>query len=606
MDRLAEDAPTAAGRCASLPLRLVPAILTAAAVAIFSVGAFRGFELTDESFYLLHYLHSRDFTSGLTFFGLYLELPFQLLGGSIGGIRIFGLLALGGASYFFMKRLYEGHALQVDCRRADRVAFLAAGLAVTFLFYSYFGTLRAPSYNTLALAAMLVATGALLAILASPGPQWDPYVAALLYGLACSVCLVVKPPAAVLATLAHALFFAAYRQRSGALRLSGLLAFAAVGFAANIALVQFAMPNWLELVRRGLEGASVTDHGDLLVTLRVFGWDIQRDLAARWPTYAATAVFYGGALAIFQHLRPASIGSLVAALTALLACWIVGSANGSSLYPSVGLIVALLLATGSVGAGTNKAPAFDLAFVGLLALLFFLPIAFSLGTNNPIAGHSRMAFVFPLAGCLLALQRLHARGVVARRPYLISLGAICLPALWLQTTPWLDGTATYRLRAPLSEQRYPVAVGPQRASLMVDAVTRDDLSALQALMASAGFRPGMPLIDLSGDGVGYVYAAGGVPVGVAWHLGGFSGSAKLLSDILGTCDPQILSQAWIFSSADNPRRIDGWEDAWQQRVGALDLRPIGSVCLGKPYRFDASPTKGCYDLTIWKPSPKGN
>ena len=40
----------------------------------------RGFDFTDESYYLLNYLYWRDLTATVSFFGAYFELPFRMLG----------------------------------------------------------------------------------------------------------------------------------------------------------------------------------------------------------------------------------------------------------------------------------------------------------------------------------------------------------------------------------------------------------------------------------------------------------------------------------------------------------------------------------------------
>src|SRR5438552_2023624 len=85
--------------------RWLPLVLMASAVLIFILSAARGIDLTDESFCFLNYLYWKDFVAGLSFFGMYLGVPFQLVGETIIGARIFGLALLIAAGAFFFYRL---------------------------------------------------------------------------------------------------------------------------------------------------------------------------------------------------------------------------------------------------------------------------------------------------------------------------------------------------------------------------------------------------------------------------------------------------------------------------------------------------------------------
>ena len=92
-------------------LSIAPAVLLLGQAGLFIWMSPRGFELTDESFYLLNDLYWRDLTATVSFFGAYFELPFRLLGQSI-SIRIVALLGLAVASAFF-----AGQALRFSRRR---------------------------------------------------------------------------------------------------------------------------------------------------------------------------------------------------------------------------------------------------------------------------------------------------------------------------------------------------------------------------------------------------------------------------------------------------------------------------------------------------------
>jgi len=102
--------------------------------------------------------------------------------------------------------------------------------------------------------------------------------------------------------------------------------------------------------------------------------------------------------------------------------------------------------------------------------------------------------------------------------------------------------------------------------------------------------------------VGFVYAAGGKPVGMGWLLGGYPGSEKTFEYLIDSIDKTQLQNAWLMTSEDNPRHIKEWQTIWQRKFKKFEHTRAGSVCLHWPYQWMTSSTKECYEITIWKPS----
>ncbi len=148
----------------------VPAALLIAAAALYIWMAPRGFEFTDESYYFLNYLYWRDVTATVTFFGAYFELPFRLLGQSIFGIRVFTLVALVIASGFFTRESLRFSRQSDAAEAGPLLPFVLVGIAASFFYFGYFVSVRAPSYNLLALCTMLIGTALLLRLTMGGGP----------------------------------------------------------------------------------------------------------------------------------------------------------------------------------------------------------------------------------------------------------------------------------------------------------------------------------------------------------------------------------------------------------------------------------------------------
>src|SRR6266568_3589136 len=135
-----------------------PAVLLLVQTALYIWMAPRGFEFTDESYYLLNYLYWRDVTATVSFFGAYFELPFRLLGQSVSAIRIFSLVGLVVASGFFTRESLRFSRESEGTDTSPLMPFVLVGIAASLFYFGYFSSVRAPSYNLLALCAMLIAT----------------------------------------------------------------------------------------------------------------------------------------------------------------------------------------------------------------------------------------------------------------------------------------------------------------------------------------------------------------------------------------------------------------------------------------------------------------
>jgi len=381
-------------------LRFTPLAILLTTTIIFCLGTFRGFEITDESFYFLHYLYSREFFAGVSFFGLYFELPFYLLNGSIPAIRIFGICILMGAALYFSLRLYS-YCFSDRLLNIDKLAFVSTGTTGGFLYYGYFSTLNAPSYNLLVLVSMLLSTGVLLAILENDRNNKRDYLLPIFYGFLISVCVFTKIPSSLYLVLSHVLFYFIVTNWN-VRRFSYIFMFSLVGFVVNLAVVQLFFPNWFTVMMQGIKAVTLTDGRDVLLSFRAFSWDIQRSIFSHWMTYSIILGCYVFSLLMAARYKQNFIGLIVLSLFISLTSWISVLDNHSTLYPIFFIVLTMLFLT--IWVTQKEQP--ETSLVALITLLFLLPIGYSWGTNMSIADHSRMALIFPIAACLILLKKL--------------------------------------------------------------------------------------------------------------------------------------------------------------------------------------------------------
>ncbi len=209
----------------------------------------------------------------------------------------------------------------------------------------------------------------------------------------------------------------------------------------------------------------------------------------------------------------------------------------------------------------------DAIGLALSCLLFALPVAFSFGTNLRLLEHSEMAAVFAVTALLIQFQRLADQRRITTSALAASLTLLCVPAVSIQLQNTFDARHAYRLRTALIDQTVATRVGPGNSRLLVDTTTRDVLLAIDSTARAAGFRPNQQVLDLTGDGPGWIYAMRGRPLGSAWLSGGYSGSEAAAARLITRLPRNALQHSWLLTSSTNPRRIVGWQRMLDGRLG---------------------------------------
>ncbi|WP_168583396.1 hypothetical protein [Gephyromycinifex aptenodytis] len=179
---------------------------------------------------------------------------------------------------------------------------------------------------------------------------------------------------------------------------------------------------------------------------------------------------------------------------------------------------------------------------GVVAVCLILaPAAVVFGTNvNYWTSMGRLSG-FWIAALLLAVPPPRRAAAVAA-----AMGVVALIVL-------TSGEYSYRYPSRGTEAVLTTATrGGARVEL-----EPQDAAATEALLA-AGARHGLagaPMLDTTGASPGYIYALGGKPLGSAWLIGGYPGSAEAAGYALSLESCQRLGQARILYAPDSPRRI---------------------------------------------------
>lgn len=135
---------------------------------------------------------------------------------------------------------------------------------------------------------------------------------------------------------------------------------------------------------------------------------------------------------------------------------------------------------------------------------------------------------------------------------------------------------------------------------IADSLTHKSLNDISVMAKQAGFEPGKDILDLTGDGPGFIYAVGANPLATPWMLGGYSGSDAAAAHTIDTLSPPTLQGTWLLTSTNNPLRVIGWEAMLAKKICAGSHALAGSVDILNPYAWTATAPK-VVSLQLWKP-----
>jgi hypothetical protein len=488
----------------------------------------RGFDITDEGFYLLSYTYPVEYVSSFSAFNLLAAKVLPASSVSIVGYRVASLVcALLGATLFsWAFRRWSAARLGTQLPWAWVLPLFVIGSVVQYSVLP-----RTLYYNNLNSLAIAILASSVLYYLAAPTSRLA-LVLLVAGGMAIGLDAFVKLSSAGAAMgsagLVLLLVPAGPGRRWATVRALGTLG---VGFLLGVAVFGLfvkPLPTWFADMRHettillsgpynaGLLVRYLTDAYPIIRTL-LYPFGVTALIAGLWLYYQGRGINH-----LWQHLAVlAAIGLLL-----LFESYRTGlyrnthlNHNRSADWPLGALLVGvvLLVVARRRYAGHSPAHAGWQAWVVPLWLLA-LPLASSLGTWNQIFINVLLELMYWLALLLILFQLLPTPAQLIPG---VRLAFLAAPALVLaEQTVYGIGWGPYLQAENMWQQQVPITVGrpPQTASLLVDAPTAQYVGELRTALQTAGFHPGDPVLALY-DAPGLVYALGGIAPGNAWYFG---------------------------------------------------------------------------------------
>ena len=519
-------------------------------------GARYGIDFTDEGYYLVWIRQPFSYPFSVTQFGFLYHPVDEWLGGDVARLRQANILVTWFLAWLltiaFFRAVLADRASS-DCWRTVPMLTLAAVIATTFpnLLGEWLPT---PSYNSLALQAMLVTGIGLL--LAERSVTAVSVLGWVLVGIGGWLAFMAKPSTAG----AVAAVVLAYLALARKLQLS------LIGCAVLVALLLL----WASAV--AIDGSAAGFVGRV-----VGGWELIRVMGVEQPMHQLFRIDF------LRIGTPEAVLAIATTILVVLAA--LGASRANPQAWRLGLVAVLLLA-GAILSLTFGIAAPDtggwkfrgLAAVaipcaalvcavalqrrqwaggfahvhGSLALVFAVfPHVYAFGSGNNYWHTGASAGIFWVLAGLAVFVATIDRPVTWRVFLPFALGAQLVGILTVQSAM----RHPYRQHQALAHDAREVAFGDRGSRLLLGAGFAGYVSELGRGASAAGFQPGTPVIDLTGHSPGSLFGLGANAVGQPWLLGGYPGSERYALKALALVPCEQMARAWVLIEPGGPRPL---------------------------------------------------
>jgi hypothetical protein len=531
-----------------------------AIVTVFTLGwvlwySRYGIDFTDEGFYLVWMSNPFIYSVSTTQFGFIYHPLYELLDGNIAALRQANILITFCLSWVlcnvFLKTVFANQSLQ----RMPRLIISGAIATTTAASLVLAGLwIPTPSYNSLALQALLIAAAGLL--LSNKHASRASIIGWFLIGAGGWLAFMAKPTTAAALGLCAGIYLLFAGKLSP--RLLAISVATALGFIVLSALaIDGSIIAFIDRLKGGLELVRILGGSHTTEQLLRLG-DFQFGERGKFILVACTTVFFSAAYFSQANMKVlVHGGTMLSIVFALASLVIVLGLTHKTL--DVGQFQGLLI--WSAPFATILAGFSIYRFKGFvqitrakwaLALTFLaLPYVYAFGTNNNYWISGALAGIFWVLAGLVLLNP-----IAPNRKF----SALLLPlglALQMITVAIVHSgiESPYRQPQPLRENDYQLEIGRPGSTLVLSKGFGRYLVEAIGLAKQAGFKQGVPMIDLTGQSPGILYAIGATNIGQAWTVGGYPGSDAVAVAMLKKVTCQELGTAWLLVEPEGPKKI---------------------------------------------------
>ena len=537
---------------------ILPASLAIAICFLYQVLKYchYGIDFTDEGFYLNWISNPWIYPASTTQFGFIYHPLFRLVGEDIALLRQMNILITLGLTWILSANLLNQLAssnnekVELSNLYTWAVAFLLSISSLTYLKT----WLLTPSYNTLALQALLItATGLLNSKRESSFSSISGWI---LIGVGGWLAFMAKPTtAAALGIMITVALVFSHRMNLKLLFLSAGTAIALLLLSALI--IDSSLSAFFYRIEQGADKAAIMGGGHTLT--RMLRWDI---IILGFRERLFFVVLTGLLFLLFclSHSTKVFSGWIRAFLQLIiliLCIWImnatesVASINFKFLGLAPGIILISSALASLVAANIHIVERMDRRRLVSALLFLIFPYIYVFGTGNHYwIAVSGSAVFWVFSG--VSLIGMFFKDSIRKSLTSVSVATLLITVVLVHT----GLEYPYRQPSPLRDNNNEVSFSGHPGKLTLSIDSAEYLHQLNRLASNQGFTPGTPILDLTGRSPTAVYAMGAKAIGQAWMIGGYSGSDLLATETLKLFPCSEIAASWVLTEINGPRVLN--------------------------------------------------
>ena len=522
-----------------------------------------GYDFTDEGYYLNWVVSPGLYDWSLSQFG-FIYHPFSLLlNGSVSALRMFNVLTtfvLGWLLVDIIIRDAFSKEIQAKIKRIIISFGFGTGVLVFFSVW-----LPSPGYNSLNLQAFLVAASGLF--LAQSKIDKNSIVGWILIGVGGWLAFMAKPSsAAALGCCVFVCLLLSKKLNYKLIALCGL--FVALMLFLSAFIIDGSIAAFIERLQAATVFVGYLGGGHTIQQLiRVDSFLLSEEdilffcISLFVSVMVALLLYFDNRFSRILGLGCATV-TLLFILSMLIGEYIV-PLKYSNFHGLLILVVPSSIFLSAIFFSRQKFfSEFSFSSFSIALVLAFFPHMYAFGTNNNYWQAGSLAGFFWILSALV----LWGHAVRGSKVSIVLLPSVLLTQLVVVLIIQAGMESPYRQIQPLRLNTQTVVLGASESTLLLSNGYAAYLKQDSISSKKAGFQPGMPVIDLTGQSPGVLYALAASSIGQAWIIGGYPGSFKLATEALKRVSCEDLSSAWLLLEPGGPRSIS---DSLVTSFGAL-------------------------------------
>ena len=525
-------------------------------ILISSVG--HGFDITDNSYYILAMQHQSEIYSTVRHDGYYNGLLLWLANGSLAYTQLYGILVLIIVAFLFASELYKYtlYKFQEDYNTKEFFIFIFPIVISSLAYYRSF--LLTPSYNWLALIGTLLVVTFSLRIVTRKNINFDKWLTIdyLLLSFAFNVAFMAKPSTAVV-LLFISIIYIIYERKNINIKkvLSSVILLTLLIVGLQIIYLDGGFELYLTRLLEDMQRLSLVNNMTILERLKSMIFTLNSYIFEKFYISQKHHLWYVVlVLMIFLYTIKTkkfefNKNLFVLIIGVYLVLFLRYFQNHLGLiwlyYIEILFVIIFLL---NILFFNTKIKLSSLFIIVILVNLY--SFAYYFGTTNNVVRHMASSIVYVVASLVFILHRFSR---LTHSNYLLVLFNIFV-ALSVLILINHANKHPYRLITPISKQAHKVDI---LGGIYVDKVSKKYIEQLQKIKNKYAKNEQIYLIDMTGGspGANVILEAGFF--GQQWLSGGYKYSDKYVYRILKAYEnTNKLKKSWILIAPYGRRKLD--------------------------------------------------